>query len=139
MKKAKLIGMLLATLVVGALIGALGTGVVINQRLDRLREISHTRGFSMALERVIEPTDEVQREAIRTVLEASGMRLSKLRRSHFDEMRTIIDSTRKSLMPLLTDGQRERLENWFARDHFMDRRRHRSGKQMRSPEPPPLK
>jgi len=124
MKKAKLVGILVATLLVGGLIGALATSAVINQRLGELREMSRSHGFSAAVERIIEPTDDAQREAIRAVLQLRGVRFSQLRRAHYQQMRAVIDSTRKALIPLLRDEQRARLEAWFARDHLRDRARH---------------
>ncbi len=108
--------MLLLTLAVGILIGSLATSAVINHRIEQLAELRRPTGFSLILERVIRPEDETQREQIRAVLEEAGARMAELRRSHFAELRTIIDSTRARLDPLLTPEQKRRLEAWFSRD-----------------------
>ena len=92
------------------------------------------------LERVIEPTDEAQRERIRAILEEAGTRMSELRREHFTELKTVIDSTRARLDSLLTPEQKARLEAWFARDRQRfrsDRRRRHPGGEHRPPPPPP--
>ncbi|GIV61965.1 MAG: hypothetical protein KatS3mg044_0831 [Rhodothermaceae bacterium] len=114
---------LVVTLLVGVALGALGASALYNHRLEKLRELGRPAGFSMHLERVIEPVDEAQRQQIRDVLEDAGRRLSTLRRAHQAEYRAVIDSTRAALDSLLTPAQKERLERWLERDRRMFRRR----------------
>ncbi|GIV62153.1 hypothetical protein GQ464_016840 [Rhodocaloribacter litoris] len=121
--RTKSVLVLFATLIVGIALGALSAGVVINKRLDKLRELGRPSGFSMYLERVIEPVDEVQRRQIRAVLQATGERLAALRQRHYAEMRAVIDSSRAALDTLLTPEQHERLAQWLERDRRMFRRR----------------
>ncbi len=120
---------LLVTLAVGILIGSLATSAVINHRMEQLAELRRPTGFSLMLERVIRPQDEAQREQIRAILEEAGARMAELRRSHFTELKAIIDSTRARLNPILTPEQRQRLETWFSRD----RERLKTGRWRRHP------
>ena len=64
---------LLVTLLLGGLIGVLAMGAIGQRRASRVAEMRE-RGFAMQLERLIEPRDEEQREAIRAVLSAAAER-----------------------------------------------------------------
>ena len=64
---------LLATLLIGALLGALITGALAQRRISRVAEMRE-RGFGMHIERIIQPKDEAQREAIRAVLKVAARR-----------------------------------------------------------------
>ena len=107
---------LVATLVVGILLGALGTSVVFNQRLEKIIAIGQPDGFSLTLEEVIQPHDEAQRAQIRAVLRQTGQRMHEQRRAHFEDLIGLFDSTRAALEPLLTDEQKERFDAWIERD-----------------------
>ncbi|WP_456424618.1 hypothetical protein [Rhodocaloribacter sp.] len=132
---------LLVTLAVGILIGSLATSAVINHRIEQLAELRRPTGFSLMLERVIRPQDETQREQIRAILEEAGARMAELRRSHFSELKSIIDSTRARLDPILTPEQKQRLEAWFSRDRKRLKtnrwRRRPGGARLRPPGPAP--
>ena len=120
-KKSALL--LLATLVIGGLVGAVITGAVVNNRLDQLRGLRERGGFSERIEQVIQPTDAAQEAEIRAVLGASHERFEAMRRRHREEFSAHRDTLRADLAPLLTPDQQARLDEWFARDRTPRRRR----------------
>lgn len=117
--------LLVATLVIGGLIGALVTGAVVNNRLDALRGLRERGGFAERMEEVIQPRDAAQQAEIRAVLEASHERFEAMRRRHREEFRANRDSLRAELAPLLSPDQQTRLDEWFSRDRSPRRRRPR--------------
>ena len=119
--------LLVATLVVGLLVGAVTTGSIVNNRLDQIRAMRSQGGFVGMLEQVIEPTDEAQRAEIRAVLERSEARFSEIRRECRGLYTASRDSMRADLASILTPTQQTRLDEWLSRD-WRKRNGHRGRK-----------
>jgi hypothetical protein len=102
--------MLFSTLLIGMLLGSLLTGAVNNRRMRNLAEMRSARGFAIHLEEVVRPESEEQREAIRAVLDEAAPKFGDAMRESRERMRSLTDSVRAELDPLLTEEQRERLE-----------------------------
>ena len=100
---------LLATFLLGGLVGLLATGAIAQRRASRIHELRE-RGFAMQFERLIEPRDEAQREAIRAVLSAASERNREIMKGAHEEIRASLEEMREELEPLLDEDQRERLE-----------------------------
>jgi len=100
---------LLVTLLLGGLIGVLATGAIAQRRASRVAELRE-RGFAMQFERLIEPRDEAQREAIHAVLSAAAERNRETMRGAHEEVRANLEEMREELEPLLDEDQRERLD-----------------------------
>ena len=100
---------LLVTFLLGGLIGVLAMGAIAQRRASRVAELRE-RGFAMQFERLIEPRDEAQREAIHAVLSAAAERNRETMRGAHEEVRSSLEEMREELEPLLDDDQRERLE-----------------------------
>ncbi|MGI9174642.1 MAG: hypothetical protein ACR2GR_04935 [Rhodothermales bacterium] len=123
--RSKSILLLLATLLIGMVLGALINARLAEQRLERIAFLRSSRGFVRFWEEAVEPQDEAQREAIEAVLEQAGRRLAEHMRTTSGEMQDIIDSTKTELDALLTPEQRARLERRMQRrrqNRFEDRR-----------------
>ncbi len=107
--QGKIIAVLLATLLLGGVLGALLVGTLRGERDQERERLRAEGGIVNHFERTIEPESEEQREAIRGVLipwEARNRRL--LRRTHL-AMKRGFDSILLELKPLLNDEQMERL------------------------------
>jgi hypothetical protein len=128
--------LLVATLVVGLLIGAFATSAVLNNRLDQLRSLRERSGFSDRMMEVIQPRDDAQRIAIEAVLERSHERYNRARRSFGEDMRVVRDSMEAELLPLLSEEQTARLEEWANRDRDSRRRRGQPGEERRRSDRP---
>jgi hypothetical protein len=100
---------LLVTFLLGGLIGVLAMGAIGQRRASRVAEMRE-RGFAMQFERLIEPRDETQREAIHAVLSAAAERNRATMEGAREEIRASLEEMREELEPLLDEDQRERLE-----------------------------
>lgn len=126
--------LLVATLVVGILIGAFATSAVINNRMEELRSLRERRGFSDRMIEVIQPRDDAQRTAIEAVLERSHARYNRARSAFGEDMRAVRDSMETELLPLLSEDQKARLEEWANRDRRHRRQRGQAGEERRRPD-----
>ena len=109
---------LLATLILGIAIGALGAGALAQRRVEHLRELRHGGIFLEHMERIIQPRDEAQWETIRPIIEETGRRNLGLIEGTHARLEAQMDSMRARLAPHLDEDQRARLE---ARAHFHQR------------------
>ena len=126
--RTKSIALLIATLLLGVVLGAVMNAWWAHERFDRLRRLRSPGGFEQMIERVVEPNSPEQRREIEQVVSRSAQRLDSLRARHWRELRTVIDSMRTDLEPILTDEQEAALTRRI--------RMHRRGPKFR-PGPPP--
>jgi hypothetical protein len=112
---------IVATLVIGILIGVFLAGPVLHRRVERRHIDRGPELFTQMMERVIQPTAE-QREAVRAVLKEHSARLEELHEDFRTEMVTTIDSLKADLDPILTDEQKARLDERHHRlERFMEK------------------
>ncbi len=134
--RTKSILLLLTTLVIGLLLGALINGYFVRQRLDRLGSLMTRDGYSSRLVEVVNPTSEEQRQALRSVLEGAAPRAIQIMRQSREDMRALNDSVKSELEEILSQEQMARLE-----EHLRFRRRGpwrgRPGFDERGPPRPP--
>lgn len=109
--RTKSILLLLATLLLGTALGAVGNAWWAADRLDRIRDLRRPGGMERVLLQTINPTSPEQRAQVQAVLDRHTRRIAALRREHRRQMRTVADSLRADLRPLLTDAQMDRLNN----------------------------
>lgn len=128
--RGKSILLLLATLAIGIVLGALLNARLADHRIQRIESLRSQRGFTRYIERAIEPQDEAQREAVRDILQQSGERMNMHMRQSREQVRSILDSTRLALDSVLTDEQMEQL------DRRLEERR-RDGRPSRGRRGPP--
>lgn len=105
---------LLVTLLLGALIGALVLGQMQQRRLGAARELRRPGGFVEHLESVIRPRDSAQAAVLQPLLETTARRNAELMQQRNRVMREELDALVEQLRPLLDADQLERLER-FAR------------------------
>ncbi len=102
--------LLLATLVIGLVLGALLNGYFVRQRLDRIGHFATPLGFGERIERAIEPTSEEQREAIRAVLDDAAPKAVAIMRESRSRMAALNDSVKAELGNVLSEDQMKRLD-----------------------------
>lgn len=103
--------LLVATLVLGMVVGSLVTGAVANRRIESLAEARLLGGrLSGFLLDAIQPEGEEQEAAIREVLDGAAPRFKEIFEGTRSEMKRLRDSVMTELEPILTDEQMERLE-----------------------------
>jgi hypothetical protein len=104
---------IVATLLLGGLVGAFTTSRVMDQRMERLNRLRSPDGFAERMEQVIVPRNAEQQARIRVVLERTSDRFDALHRSYRSQRGATMDSMRTELAPLLAPDQQDRLDAWF--------------------------
>jgi hypothetical protein len=102
--------LLLATLIIGLVLGALINGYFVRQRLARIGDFMNPAGFGGRIEEVVQPTSDEQRAAIRSVLDGAAPMAVEIMRESRSRMRALNDSVRSELSGILTSEQMERLD-----------------------------
>jgi hypothetical protein len=104
------IGIITGTLIIGVAIGALVVGPLIaRQHFKRVADWRTPRGFAERFEQIIEP-DADQVGPLRAVLARYGESFDDLASRHREEAAEMIDSLSAEIDTILTDEQKERLE-----------------------------
>ena len=106
-KSALLLG---GALVTGVLLGALIVGAFVSQRVDRLDALREPTRLARFMEDAIEPTSPAQRDSIRAVLRYRARQTAAILQDTRRDLRTVQDSLRADLRPLLSDEQLSRLQ-----------------------------
>ncbi|MEO7179881.1 MAG: hypothetical protein ABI141_03525 [Gemmatimonadaceae bacterium] len=116
--------LLLATLAIGILLGALGAGAL-RPRLERRPPFAGPPGspgmrgqgrpggrfgFAEHMVEVIAPRDSAQSAAVRVIIERTAAHNRALIEQLNGSLRASVDSMRSELAPILDAGQRDRLE-----------------------------
>ena len=107
---------LLATLLLGIALGALGAGALAQRRSEHLRELRPRGMFVDHMEQIIRPRDQAQWEEIRPIVEETGRRNYAIMDSTHGRLEAEMERMRERIAPHLDDAQRERLET-VARFH----------------------
>lgn len=112
--KTKALVILLGSFALGLVVGALATGVLRSQKERRFERMPPRERFHTFMERVIQPT-AAQREEFERIMTRWSERLSELHQEHQNQMFAVYDSLHEELESLLTEEQRNRLEEHLAR------------------------
>lgn len=113
--RVKSVILILATLVIGGLIGALVQAQLTERRYDRLESLRSQRGLARLVERSIEFESPEQREQVMEIIDEAAVKLFEKMRETRRESRAILDSTKEKLAEILTDEQMEKLEKRLTR------------------------
>jgi hypothetical protein len=114
-----------ATLVIGILIGTFLAGPVLHRQLRPPFRGRHPEGFVFAVEMLIDPAPD-QADAVHRILTEHAERFSDISSEYHSEISAVMDSLRKELDPVLTDEQKERLDR--RHEHLDKIRRHMKGR-----------
>ncbi len=97
--------LLLGTLCIGMLLGVFVHTLMVENRIERLTSLRSQAGFVRFMDKMIEPTDDAQREAIRDVLEETAAKLDVHHGESREAVEEIMESFRASLDSLLAEEQ----------------------------------
>ena len=117
---------LLATLAIGIILGAVGRGVIMRNHHRRLETSERTEYFLSRVNDAIDP-DSSQRARVDEITKRAADRISVLFDHHDAEMATIVDSMRRELTGVLKPEQLERLNREIAVKPSSDTARGRLG------------
>jgi len=112
--KVKITFIIIITLAIGIVIGALLNRTLSQNRIKRILERRNPPIFISFYERIIGP-DTDQRVKVREVLNKYAQNFSEIRTNYQEELQSTLESMTAELEPLLTSEQKERLEKGFPR------------------------
>ncbi len=112
--RSKTTFIILGTLIIGIVVGSLGSGMLRERRVEKFDRMRPQQRFVEVMENIIKP-DKAQREEIEKVLEKRFEHIAQIRERHELEMMSAFDSLRVELNALLTAEQLKRLEDHFEK------------------------
>lgn len=115
--RTKTVLVLIGTLVLGMVLGALLTGVLVRHRIHHLRQLRTPAGFTQEMMQAIEPTGPDQRESLRKALKSHVQRMREVRERYRNELRAEVDSMHAAAEKLLTPKQQERMREKMKELH----------------------
>jgi hypothetical protein len=107
--KTKTSFILMGTLIIGIIIGALFSGMLRQQRIRRIEGMPHHERFIKSMERILQP-DEEQKQLIHQVLKMRFERVAELRDEYQSKIASIFDSIHQDIDTVLTEEQKVRLK-----------------------------
>jgi hypothetical protein len=124
--KMKVALIIIVTLVIGIVFGALLNRAFMRHRIQRAFADRNPRGMISFIERNIRPTQD-QREMIRAILDKHRKKTADLREKFMMDMQAEFESLEVELDPILTPEQKKRLKRrirgpWRDLQRFPDRR-----------------
>jgi hypothetical protein len=105
---------LFATLIIGLVLGALVSGPLLFHHLDGQIGPRLSEHFVRRFEELIDPGEE-QKNKVHSILENHAANFMEMHHRHRAEMETLMDSLHTELFSVLTDEERERLEESLDR------------------------
>lgn len=115
--RTKTVLVLIGTLVLGMVLGALLTGVFVRHRIHHLRQLRTPAGFTQEMMQAIEPTGPDQREALRKALKSHVQRMREIRERYRKELRAEVDSMHAAAEKLMTPKQQQRMREKMKELH----------------------
>ena len=101
--------LLLLTLLIGVIVGVLGSRLYMERRVTKFMAMRNERFFQHRVEALLQPKPE-QMDTLKTILDKYQPKFMQLNRRFRAESRAILDSLHKELEPVLTDEQLQRLK-----------------------------
>lgn len=105
----KTVLLIVATLLIGILIGALGSGFTAHRFARHVADMRHREVFVERMMEIIDPAPD-QEDQIRGILTRHAEQFAEIADDFHGEASALFDSLRTELDPVLTDEQKARLE-----------------------------
>ncbi|WP_461535061.1 hypothetical protein [Spongorhabdus nitratireducens] len=109
-QKLKTLSILLATLLVGGLIGALLTGALVRNKLQDVRALASRDGFIAKMEEVIKPDSPEQQREVQQILSHYGTRIESITQHSKALLKHEMDSMTTALQEVVSPQQLAQLE-----------------------------
>ncbi len=117
---------LIATLVIGIIIGVLGRGVLTKRHHQKLDKDERTELFVSRVEETVDP-DSSQKPKVEAIARRAAEKIGVLFEHHDAEMAILVDSMKHELSAILTVDQQQRLNQELAIRHPADSSREKLG------------
>jgi hypothetical protein len=112
--RIKTVLVLTATFIAGVVIGALISGTIRRQHINRVFQMREPAGFVGFAEEIIRPTD-AQKDTVQKILIENHKRILDIRTRHMKDLSAQMDSLNRRLKSVLTREQAERLSRFEGR------------------------
>ena len=140
--RSKTIIIIIATLIIGIILGMLGSGLLFGHFTKNFTGKPIPHRFSSFVERIVKP-NENQVDSVRAILDRYGERMGELDLQHISEITSLMDSMHVDLSTILTEEQMKKLDEHQkrARRFFKGRKPfpHTPGSGMRDDDKEPPK
>ncbi len=107
--QAKAVTIILTTLIVGLVGGAMITGALFRERLEYIRSFSKVEGFEVRYSEMIGSLSDQQRAEVELLLRAAGEEIEMTFNSTGHKVYAIVEQLEQDLIPYLSDEQIARL------------------------------
>ncbi len=107
--KLKVTLVIIATLILGIVLGVVGRGVLMKHHRQKLDKIERTELFLSRINEVVDP-DSSQKRKVEEIAKRTAERIEILFDHHQAQMATLVDSMKHELSAVLTPSQRQRLD-----------------------------
>ena len=116
--------LIVATLLIGMVIGFLLNGRFTRHRIERMKTSFHEQGFEQGIERMLQPTPE-QMQEMQPELHEFAAKQGELMEKYMAERDELFKELESEIEPILTPEQMDRLKRMRhdKRDRFQDERR----------------
>ncbi|MGI9278836.1 MAG: hypothetical protein ACR2PX_04295 [Endozoicomonas sp.] len=112
--KAKPLLILLATLMIGCLLGALAVGVVVRDKVQAARQFTHKDGFVQQIESVLEPSAR-QKKKVDPIIHRYGEKVQTIFAGSRESLQQEMDAMMEELSTVVSEQQLDRLEHRRSR------------------------
>lgn len=120
---------IIVTLIIGVLLGAMVSGPLLHSRMDRrLHGMRTAHGLADRFEDIVQP-DESQRDTVRAILAVHSRQVHEIMSRSHAELSEAMDSLQNELAPVLTEDQKDRLNSHL--ENLPDRKPGRRGRPFR--------
>jgi len=114
--KFKVTIIIVATLIIGVVLGAVGRGVFMRHHRQKLDSVERTEFFLSRVDEIVDP-DSSQRPMVQKIAKRTAQRIDILFDHHQAEMGIIVDSMKRELASVLRPEQQLRLEHELTFAH----------------------
>ncbi|MCK4762226.1 MAG: hypothetical protein KAW12_08515 [Candidatus Aminicenantes bacterium] len=118
--KVKTALILIVTLLMGIIIGAMLYRAISQHKIKELLDMKTREGFARNLERAIQPTAG-QQEGVKIILDKYAPQFADINRQHMEKTRELVQSMRDELVEILTPGQMRNMRRGFLRQRRFPR------------------
>lgn len=112
--KVKTTFIIIITLILGVVIGAMLNRALLQNRIRRTFSQQNPNRLALFYERIIQP-DPAQSEVLREILNKHSKRMSEIRTNFFEEMQSAVKALQADIDPILTLEQKKRLRERMMR------------------------
>jgi len=107
--KLKVTIIIIATLIIGILLGVVGRGAFVKRHHQKLDSIERTEFFLSRVNEIIDP-DSSQKPKVQEISKRTAQRIEILFERHQAEMAVIVDSMKQELSAVLRPEQKQRID-----------------------------